>query len=170
MKKHKEPLIAIYPGTFDPITLGHVDVIKRAVNICDKLIIAVADDTVKKPIFSTKKRVELAKKDVAKFFPDDDVEVVGFRGLLVEFAKKNNAKMIVRGLRAVSDFEYEFQLATMNSHLEDNVQTIFIPASETTQFIASNLVKEVARLKGDIGSFVSGNVGKELNAYFKNNK
>lgn len=169
MKKHKEPSIAIYPGTFDPITLGHADVIKRAVNICDKLIIAVADDTVKKPIFSTKKRVDLAKKDVAKLFPDEDIEVVGFRGLLVEFAKKNNAKIIVRGLRAVSDFEYEFQLATMNSHLETSVQTIFIPASETTQFIASNLVKEVARLKGDVASFVSKNVEKELKKYFNKN-
>jgi pantetheine-phosphate adenylyltransferase len=164
----KEPSIAIYPGTFDPITLGHLDVIKRAINICDKLIIAVADDTIKSPIFSTKKRAELARADVKKYFPDVNIEVVAFRGLLVSFAKSHKAKIIVRGLRAVSDFEYEFQLATMNSHLDENVQTIFVPASETTQFIASNLVKEVARLKGNISSFVSKNVATELNKYFKN--
>lgn len=165
-KNKKEQSIAIYPGTFDPITLGHLDVVKRAINICDKLIIAVADDTVKSPVFSTEKRAALARADVKKYFPKADIEVVAFRGLLVKFAKKHNAKVIVRGLRAVSDFEYEFQLATMNSHLDPKIQTIFVPASESTQFIASNLVKEVARLQGNIDSFVSKAVAVELKKYF----
>lgn len=164
--KPQELSIAIYPGTFDPITLGHLDVVKRAINICDKLIIAVADDTIKSPVFSTEERARLARNDIKRYFPKANIEVVAFRGLLVTFAKKHKAKIIVRGLRAVSDFEYEFQLATMNNHLEPSVQTIFVPASENTQFIASNLVKEVARLKGDISSFVSKNVANVLINYF----
>lgn len=160
---------ALYPGTFDPITLGHIDVIKRSLTICDKLIIAVAKDTPKNTLFSLSDRVDMIKKDVAKFMPElkSSIEVIGFKGLLVEFANQYKANIIIRGLRAVSDFEYEFQLASMNSRIMPEVQTVFIPASESKQFIASNLVKEVARLGGAVHEFVSANTAKKLKERFK---
>jgi pantetheine-phosphate adenylyltransferase len=154
--------IAIYPGTFDPITLGHLDVVRSSLKICDELIVAVAEDITKKPLFNAKKRVELAKIDIKKYFPKANIRVESFKGLLMNYAAKNNVDMIVRGLRLVSDFEYEFQLASMNSKLNSQIQTVFIPASEQTQFIASNLVKEIARLGGNVGEFVSPNVSKVL--------
>lgn len=160
--------IAIYPGTFDPITFGHLDVIKRALKIVDRLVIAVAKDTSKKPIFSLEERTKMAEEEVKIFNKDKKVvEVIGFEGLLVSFAKKNNANIIIRGLRAVSDFEYEFQMSGMNAQLDPDIETIFLPATESTHFIASKLVKEVARLNGDVSSFVSKNVKKELEKIFK---
>jgi pantetheine-phosphate adenylyltransferase len=155
--------IAIYPGTFDPITFGHIDIIKRASQLFDHLIIASAKDSNKNPLFSLDERVELIQHEIANLRLENKVSVEKFEGLLVEFAKQKNAKIIIRGLRAVSDFEYEFQMFGMNSKLEPDIQTIFLPASENHHFIASKLVKEVARLRGDISKFVSPNVIEALN-------
>jgi len=159
--------IAIYPGSFDPITFGHLDIIKGALKIVDHLIIAVAKDNNKNPLFSLEKRVEMIEYEVLKLNNiNKTIKVIAFDGLLVNFATKNNSKIIIRGLRAVSDFEYEFQMSGMNSKLNNDIQTIFLPACESTQFIASKLVKEVARLNGNINEFVSKNVKKELNDIF----
>ena len=155
---------AVYPGTFDPITLGHVDIIKRAVKIVDKLIIAVAVDTAKTPIFSLEERVEMVKKDIKSI--DSKIEVIGFEGLLVNFAKENGAGVIVRGLRAVSDFEYEFQMSGMNTKMNPAIQTVFLPASESTHFIASRFVKEIVRLGGDVNGLVSEDVKENLSKYY----
>jgi pantetheine-phosphate adenylyltransferase len=160
--------IGVYPGTFDPITLGHIDIIRRAVKIVDKLIIAVAADTAKTPIFSLADRVQMVKDDIAPYANDEaEVEVVGFEGLLVNFARDNNASIIIRGLRAVSDFEYEFQMSGMNTKLNPEIQTVFLPASESTHFIASRFVKEVVRLGGQVDGMVSEAVKLRLKKYFK---
>ena len=161
--------IAIYPGTFDPITFGHIDIIKRASELFDHLIVASAKDSNKNPLFSLDERVELIKHEIKSLNLEDKVSVEKFEGLLVEFAKQKNAKIIIRGLRAVSDFEYEFQMFGMNSKLEPQIQTIFLPASENHHFIASKLVKEIARLRGDISKFVSPNAIEALNKKIKNN-
>ncbi|MFT6331774.1 MAG: pantetheine-phosphate adenylyltransferase [Lentimonas sp.] len=154
---------AIYPGTFDPITFGHLDIIKRTLKIVDHLVIGVAKDTSKSPIFSVQQRIKLIEEDIKNLDPNKTVEVVGFEGLLINFAKEKQSNIIIRGLRAVSDFEYEFQMSGMNSKLNSEIQTIFLPASESNHFIASKLVKEVARLGGDVSGFVSKNVEQELN-------
>lgn len=159
--------IAIYPGTFDPITFGHLDIIKRGAEIFDHLIIAVAKDNAKNPLFTIDERVELIKEEIANLNLSSKIEVEKFEGLLVDFAEKKNSKILIRGLRAVSDFEYEFQLFGMNSKLNPTIQTIFLPASESNHFIASKMVKEVARLGGDITKFVSQNVQKKLAAKLK---
>jgi len=153
---------AIYPGTFDPITLGHIDIIKRASKLFDHLIIAVAKDTAKNPLFSIDERAELIRDEIKNLNKNAQISVEKFEGLLVGFAEEKNAQIIIRGLRAVSDFEYEFQMFGMNSKLNPNIQTIFLPASETNHFIASKLVKEVARLGGDISNFVSKDVAAKL--------
>ncbi len=154
--------IGLYPGTFDPITKGHMDVISRALGLVDTLIIAIADDIPKTPWFSLEERVALVKSDIAQLKEHKRIKVVGFSGLLVEFARQQRASLLIRGLRAVSDFEYEIQLASMNSRLDASIQTVFLPASEQHQFIASRLVKEVARLKGDVSSFASKEVAEAL--------
>jgi len=153
---------AIYPGTFDPITFGHLDIIKRAAEIFDHVIIAPARDNYKNPLFSLEERVELIEEELENLKLPAKISVEQFEGLLVDFAAKRNAKTIIRGLRAVSDFEYEFQMFGMNAKLNPDIQTIFLPASETNHFIASKLVKEVARLNGNISKFVSQNVAKKL--------
>ncbi|MDX2082806.1 MAG: pantetheine-phosphate adenylyltransferase [Rickettsiales bacterium] len=160
-------MIAIYPGTFDPITFGHLDIIKRASEIFDHLIIAAAKDNYKNPLFTLDERVALIKDEIAIINHNNKISVEKFEGLLVGFARKKNAKVIIRGLRAVSDFEYEFQMFGMNSKLDPEIQTIFFPASETNHFIASKLVKEVAKLDGDISKFVSPNVSKKLTIKLK---
>jgi len=159
--------IAIYPGTFDPITFGHLDIIKRASEIFDHLIIAAAKDNYKNPLFTLDERVELIREEVKTLEEGHKISVEKFEGLLVKYAREKNAKVIVRGLRAVSDFEYEFQMFGMNSKLDPEIQTIFFPASETNHFIASKLVKEVAKLGGNISKFVSPTVANKLEAKLK---
>jgi pantetheine-phosphate adenylyltransferase len=148
--------IGLYPGTFDPITNGHLDVIGRASRLLDKLVVGVAVNTGKGPLFSIEERVELVRAEVFSLSSRNgvSVEVVPFDCLLIEFARKIGASMIVRGLRAVSDFDYEFQMAGMNYRMAPDIETVFLMASESHQFIASRLVKEVAMLGGDIHSFV----------------
>lgn len=141
----------IYPGTFDPITNGHLDLIERAAAMFDHVIVGVAFNPSKKPLFDLNERVELAGK-ITKHL--DNVEIVGFSGLLVDFAKEHNAIILVRGLRAVSDFEYEFQLANMNRRLMPELETVFLTPAEENSFISSTIVKEVALHKGDVSQFV----------------
>ncbi len=159
--------IAIYPGTFDPITFGHLDIIKRASELFDHLIIAVAKDNNKNPMFSCDQRVEMINDEINKLINKDNISVEKFEGLLINFAQKKSSKIIVRGLRAVSDFEYEFQMYGMNFKLDNTIQTIFLPASENHHFIASKLVKEIAKLGGDISLFVSPNVKEKINNNLK---
>lgn len=159
-------IIAIYPGTFDPITFGHMDIIKRASKIFNNLIIAVAEDTVKQPIFSLRERVKIVENEIKTI--NKGIKVTSFKGLLVDFAQKQNASVIVRGMRAASDFEYEFQMAYMNYKLSPTLETIFLPATENGHFISSRFVKELARLKGDLSGFVSPFVAKRLKEHFKN--
>lgn len=160
--------IAIYPGTFDPITFGHLDIIKRAAEIFDHLIIAAAKDNYKNPLFTLDERVDLINEEIKTLDDAKKISVEKFEGLLVKYAQEKNAKVIVRGLRAVSDFEYEFQMFGMNSKLDPSIQTVFFPASETNHFIASKLVKEVAKLGGNISKFVSKNVADRLEKKLQN--
>jgi len=146
----------MYPGTFDPITLGHEDLVRRAAVLFDKVIVAIADNPGgKAPMFSADERVAMAANALADL---DNVEVIGYSGLTVDFARDHELRVIIRGLRAVSDFEYEFQLANMNRHLTDEVETAFLTPTEKYMFISSTLVKEVAELGGDVGEFVSPKV------------
>ncbi len=159
----KAPLTAIYPGTFDPITLGHCDIIRRATRVADRLVIAVASNPGKAPMFNVDERVELVREEVADLDTNRaEVTVRAFGNLLTHFAEEIGASLIIRGLRAVSDFEYEFQMASMNARLNPRVETVFLTASETHQFISSQLVKEIARLGGDVGSFVSPRVAARI--------
>ena len=163
--------IGVYPGTFDPITVGHMDIIKRALNVVDKLVIAVALDTGKEPLFDLPMRGKLVREDVRSLGEDAKrVEVRTFSGLLMNFAEEAGARIVIRGLRAVSDFEYEFQMACMNSRLNSNIETVFLTASEDTHFISSRFVKQIARLGGDISSFVSPNVARQLKEHFSKEK
>ena len=141
---------AIYPGTFDPITNGHADLIARAANLFSEVIVGVANSPSKKPMFSLDERVELVRHVVSHL---PNVTVVGFSGLLVDFAKEYQATVLIRGLRAVSDFEYEFQLANMNRRLNPDLESVFLTPSEENSFISSTLVKEVALHHGDVGQF-----------------
>jgi pantetheine-phosphate adenylyltransferase len=157
---HAEPekklRVGLYPGTFDPVTNGHLDVIARAARLLDKLVVGVAVNTGKGPLFPLEERVELVEAEIAGIASNNGmvIEVVPFDTLLISFARKLGASMIVRGLRAVSDFDYEFQMAGMNYRMAPDIETVFLMASERHQFIASRLVKEVAMLGGDISSFV----------------
>ncbi|MFO1241815.1 MAG: pantetheine-phosphate adenylyltransferase [Rickettsiales bacterium] len=159
----------IYPGTFDPITNGHMDIIERALKVVDRLIIGVALDTNKAPIFDLDMRTQLVE-DAVKSLGEDAKRVTAhhFSGLLVNFAKEHKACILIRGLRAVSDFEYEFQMACMNSKMAPEIETIFLTASESTHFVSSRFIKQIARLGGDITSFVPQNVADELKKHFKN--
>jgi len=156
--------IGIYPGTFDPITNGHSDIIRRALHVVDRLVIGVARNDGKGPLFSTDERVEIVRGEVAHLDNGggDRVEVRPFDTLLMSFAESVEASMIVRGLRAVSDFEYEFQMAGMNARLNPNIETVFLMASDRFQFISSRFVKEIGALGGDISHFVSSRVADRL--------
>jgi pantetheine-phosphate adenylyltransferase len=158
---------ALYPGTFDPMTLGHLDILKRASRLCDRLIVGVAVNQAKGPLFELEDRVEMVEHVVAPFRDRIEVEVRPFEGLLIHFVEKCGASMIVRGLRAVSDFEYEFQMAGMNDRLNPDIETVFLMANPQYQTIASRLVKEIARLGGDVSQFVTPEVKARLEDRFK---
>jgi pantetheine-phosphate adenylyltransferase len=164
VKTKTKPLIGVYPGTFDPVTLGHLDIIERAMKVVDHLVIGIADSPGKGPLFPVKQRVEMMKVDVAnnRKLKGKSIEVVQFGELLMNFVRKKKARVIVRGLRAISDFEYEFQMAGMNSYLDQEIETVFLMAQDKHQFISSRFVKEIARLGGDITPFVTPNVAKAL--------
>jgi len=155
----------MYPGTFDPITRGHEDLVRRAAVLFEKVVIAIAASPDKTPLFSLDERVDLAG-EVLKGIPG--VSVTGYEGLTVDFARANDLQAILRGLRAVSDFEYEFQLATMNRHLTDQVETVFLTPTEHYTFVSSSLVREIAKLGGDVSSFVHPNVAQALQDKFGN--
>ena len=150
---------AVYPGTFDPMTRGHEDLVRRAGKLFERVVVGVADSRGKRPFFTLAERIEMAREVLS---PYDNVSVQGFGGLLRDFVIAQNAKVILRGLRAVSDFEYEFQLATMNRHLRPQIETIFLTPAEQHSFISSSLVKEVARFGGDVSVFVHPQVGEAL--------
>lgn len=152
--------IAVYPGTFDPLTRGHEDLVRRGAKIFDKLVVGVADSPNKKPFFTMDERVQIAR-EVLSHYPN--VEVKGFKGLLKDFVRENNANVIIRGLRAVSDFEYEFQMAGMNRYLLPDVETMFLTPSDQYQFISGTIVREIASLGGDVSKFVFPSVEHWLN-------
>lgn len=158
---------AVYPGTFDPITVGHIDLVNRAAPLFDKFYVAVAQSASKKPAFDLDMRLEFAQKSLAH---QPNVEVIGFSTLLADVARDLSAGVILRGLRAVSDFEYEFQLASMNRHLIPNVETMFLTPAEEYSFISSSLVREIARLGGDVSRFVSPVVDAALKTHYSNTK
>ena len=160
--------VGVYPGTFDPITNGHLDIISRAVKVVDKLVVGVAVNVGKGPLFSLKERVNMCADEVANMQLNGTVvEVVPFDNLLMDFVTSHGADLIIRGLRAVSDFEYEFQMAGMNTRLNPRVETMFLMASERNQFIASRFVKEIGRLGGDISTFVPAAVNKRVRDRYK---
>jgi len=144
--------LAVYPGTFDPLTRGHEDLVRRAASLFDRLIVGVGLNTGKNPLFAPPERVDIAR-EVLSVYPN--VEVVSFTGLLVNFVRSRNARVVIRGLRAVSDFEYEFQLAGMNRQLMPEIETIFMTPTDQYQFVSATLVREIAMLGGDVSQFVS---------------
>ena len=160
----QSPCVAVYPGTFDPITHGHTDLVTRAALVFDHVIVAIAESPHKTPFFSLKQRIELAESQIGHL---ENISIVGFRNLLIDFVLQNNATVIVRGLRAVSDFEYEFQLASMNRNLCAEIETMFLTPDEQFGFISSTLVREVARLNGNVSQFVGPEIELALKEKFK---
>lgn len=158
---------AVYPGSFDPITFGHLDIISRSVEIFDKVIVAVSVNSGKKPLFTIEERVEMIKRECVDL---ERVEVSFFHGLLSDFVSLKNAQAIIRGLRAVSDFEYEFQMALTNRRLNPNAETVFFVAMPEYSFLSSSIVKEIAALGGDVTGFVSKAVGEKLRGKFLNQR
>jgi pantetheine-phosphate adenylyltransferase len=155
---------AVYPGTFDPMTLGHEDLVRRGAKLFDELILAVADSKAKRPFFTLEERVEVAREVLADV---KNVTVMGFSGLLMNFVQQQNARIVMRGLRAVSDFEYEFQLAGMNRGLYPNVETIFLTPGEQYMFVSATIVREISLLGGDVTKFVNPLVATRLKAKIK---
>ena len=168
MPNKAKVLTGIYPGTFDPVTKGHLQLIRRASRIVDRLIIGVADNQRKGPLFSLKDRVDMVKKDIANL-PEKGcvIEVKPLNGLLVKFAREQKATCIFRGLRAVSDFEYEFQMTGMNAKLDPGIETVFLMASDKWQFVSASFVKEIGAMGGDISEFVTPQVAERLRKKFK---
>ena len=156
-------LKVVYPGTFDPFTRGHEDVVRRAVRIFDSVVVAIADSESKRPLFTTPERIAMAREVLAGY---TNVQVMGFSSLLMDFVHSVDAKVILRGLRAVSDFEYEFQMAGMNAKLYPEVETLFLTPAEQYLFMSSTIVREIARLGGDVSSFVAPSVAARLAAKF----
>ena len=152
---------AVYPGTFDPLTRGHEDLVRRAAKLFDAIIVAVADSKAKRPFFTLEERIAMAREVLGDL---KNVEVTGFSGLLTEFVRKQGARVVLRGLRAVSDFEYEFQLAGMNRNLYPDMETVFLTPSEQHMFISATLVREIANLGGDVSEFVHPLVATRLKA------
>lgn len=153
--------IAIYPGTFDPLTRGHEDLVRRAAGLFEKLVVGIAESQSKRPLFSLDERVSIAKEVLADI---PNLEIVGFNSLLMNFVHERGAKVIVRGLRAVSDFEYEFQMAGMNRSLYPEVETVFLTPGEQYMFVSATMVREIARLGGDVSKFVHPRVEERLKA------
>lgn len=160
------PRISIYPGTFDPLTFGHIDIIERAARLGNQLIVAVAENRGKQPLFSVEERTQIVADEVQRINNTNNVPypvlVKNFSGLLTDFADSQGAHVVIRGLRAVADFEYEFQMASINKRLHGELETVFLMAAEQQHFVASRFVKEVARFGGDVSSFVPENVARKL--------
>jgi pantetheine-phosphate adenylyltransferase len=154
------PHVGVYPGTFDPMTLGHIDIIRRGAHLVDKLVVGVTTNPSKEPMFTVAERLQMVRREVAGLAPN--IDVVEFDSLLMDFAESQGATIILRGLRAVADFEYEFQMAGMNQQLNDEIETVFLMAGVSLQPIASKLVKEIATLGGDVSKFVSPYVAERL--------
>ena len=159
--------IALYPGTFDPVTLGHIDLIRRAAKLFDEVIVGVAENQDKSPLFTLAERVEMLEVALNGL---DNVRVIGFNNLLIDCVREQNADTILRGLRAVSDFEYEFQLAAMNRHLDPGIETTFLTPSESYAFLSSTLIKEVASLGGNVSEFVPPQVMNALEKVYSHNR
>ena len=157
--------IAVYPGTFDPVTLGHLDIIRRGAHLVDKLVVGVTTNPAKEPMFSVEDRLAMVKREVLGI--PGDIDVVEFDSLLMNFAEEQGAAAILRGLRAVADFEYEFQMAGMNQQLNDRIETVFLMADVSLQPIASKLVKEIARFGGAIDKFVTPAVADDVRRHLK---
>ena len=160
--------IGVYPGTFDPVTLGHIDIIRRGAHLVDRLVIGVTTNPSKEPMFSLDERLAMVRREVAEV--EGEIEVVEFNSLLMDFAEAQGASMILRGLRAVADFEYEFQMAGMNQQLNDRIETVFLMADVSLQPIASRLVKEIARYGGAIDKFVTPAVAADVAAHLGQNR
>jgi pantetheine-phosphate adenylyltransferase len=158
----RRPHIGVYPGTFDPITLGHLDIIRRGAHLVDRLVIGVTTNPSKEPMFGVAERLDMVRREVSEIAPN--IDVVEFDSLLMDFAEAQGASLILRGLRAVADFEYEYQMAGMNQQLNDDIETVFLMADVSLQPIASRLVKEIARYGGDIGKFVTPGVAADVKA------
>lgn len=152
-------IIAVYPGTFDPLTRGHEDIVRRAAGLFHRVVVGIADSRGKNPVFPLDERVEIAQEALGSY---DNVEVFGFQGLLRDFARAHQVRVIIRGLRAVSDFEYEFQMAGMNRYLLPEVETIFLTPSDQYQFVSGSIVREIAALGGDVSKFVCPSVERRL--------
>ncbi|NDU85298.1 MAG: pantetheine-phosphate adenylyltransferase [Ferrovum sp.] len=150
---------AVYAGTFDPLTLGHEDLIRRASGLFDRVVVAVADSRIKQPLFTLEERVDMARESLARF---TNVTVQGFDGLLAHFVRDHGAKVMIRGLRAVSDFDFEFQMAGMNRRLQPDVETLFLTPAEQYAFISSTMIREIASLGGEVGEFVNVGVHRRL--------